>query len=1127
MRGEDGRRVGPTEMASGAEGSDSKLLGASLEGASSSSSSSRPSASTDAGMEDPSGGRTLFSLELVARSAPGVGAVATCAAAAGGLVVVGTSSGTCTVHDFADGTSRDVDCASLVHSGRGSSSPSVGAGIGSDALGRLTSAFGASVSSSSSAPQNPPRAVAVSAVWLDPTGAHCVVTLVDAGDENAGAGWGYFHARSWRRPKRLAAPSNATGSTPRSADTPATGHVRVTALGWRPDACDDRVARDVLVGTSDGRVHEVSLDAGCGEDGPRRPDKGCRLLIDLNAIDGTGANEPSGAVCGIRTCVVDSDASGPSKMYVVLVATETRLRCFTGGDTLARTFQGPGGRGPRGGGIDPIVSMPTGMGGRDRSELHAWSHDRGGAGVSPDRVAWLVPHYGVYYGHLDVTGCDPSAADTVLQNHSLVPFPPGLRVEVGTGSEFTSPRSMAPTRHHVLAAFKKRLVAVNAVTGNLAAELNPHDVVATFARSERKNETGGPDGPPNEREAEDCGDNACLATDDVVGVSFLITTRGHVVKISAKDEDKDAWRGYLARHDFARALSHCRTDAQREEVHCAQAERAMAANDAGKAARCYAKAGDFVDADVVVKMFRDRNEVDALETYLRRRLDLREAEGAPDGDPAARQLAAWLLDLNVSRAEAAAGTSVREDEFIAAGSLQHFIHEHGARLDFAHARKTLVQRGRMDDAAHLCEAFGDWDGAVTHWLAVRSDPAEAARVIGNPRIPPDTRLRHAPALFTLDPKTAVDAFIADDGLDVTAIASRVIDPLVVAVDPGDVATAEGARYLTHAVTRRRVTDRGVHDLTLRLLARRHDKDPHALVRYLDGAGWDEQTGVSRYDPLLAADLCERAGAVKAAIRVHCDRGDHDRAIALVMRTDDLALAKSVLDAVDGARGARFGVTRRDIWRKIAVGVVVRGFGASVTEADVSEAAELRERYEDTFGDGGEEMGLNPNPKPQDEPADPKPDPTSSARIAAEAYAVSRACGASSSSRDPTIRKRVVDKIAALVEDSDGTLGVDDVLPYFPAAVVSVDEWRVAVLADLDARDARVDAHNSATAEANAKIESARRTLSTLETREAVIGWDEPCARCGGAVSQTPFSYNAFASQGSFLFSLFSTDGQFG
>ena len=84
----------------------------------------------------------------------------------------------------------------------------------------------------------------------------------------------------------------------------------------------------------------------------------------------------------------------------------------------------------------------------------------------------------------------------------------------------------------------------------------------------------------NQREAEDAGDNACLATDEVVGVSFLVTTRGHVLKVVARDEDKDAWRSYLARHDFARALSHCRTASQREEVHCAQAERALAVNDA-------------------------------------------------------------------------------------------------------------------------------------------------------------------------------------------------------------------------------------------------------------------------------------------------------------------------------------------------------------------------------------------------------------------------------------------------------------------------------------------------------------------------------------------------------------------
>ena len=198
-------------MASGAEGLDTRLRAVSLEGATS---SSRLSASTGAS-EDPSA-RT-FELELVAKSAPGRGAVATCAAAAGSLVVVGTSAGICTVHDFADGSSRDVDCASLARGDRhGSSSPSV-AGIGSDALGRLTLAFGAS-SSANAAAQNQPRNIAVAALWLDPTGAHCVVTLRDASD-GSDAGWGYFHARSWRRLKSLAAPSPArAGSvTPRSA----------------------------------------------------------------------------------------------------------------------------------------------------------------------------------------------------------------------------------------------------------------------------------------------------------------------------------------------------------------------------------------------------------------------------------------------------------------------------------------------------------------------------------------------------------------------------------------------------------------------------------------------------------------------------------------------------------------------------------------------------------------------------------------------------------------------------------------------------------------------------------------------------------------------------------------------
>ena len=1142
-------------MASGAEGLDTRLRAVSLEGATS---SSRPSASTGAS-EDPSA-RT-FELELVAKSAPGRGAVATCAAAAGGLVVVGTSAGICTVHDFAEGSSRDVDCASLARGDRhGSSSPSV-AGIGSDALGRLTLAFGAS-SSANAAAQKPPRNIAVAAMWLDPTGAHCVVTLRDASD-GSDAGWGYFHARSWRRPKRLASPSPArAGSvTPRSAPTEthveATNPV-VTALGWRPDACDGRVARDVLVGTSDGCVHEMSIDAGCGEDGPRRPDKGCRMLIDLSKarrldrdvlpLDDDGSVDR--AVRGIRTCV------GGGGAFVVLVATADRLRCFTGGDTLARTLQGVGGAGPRGGGVDPLVSMPSIVGTRGESgddlarcaglngrcagfELHAWHHGRGGVGAKADRMAWLVGDRGVYYGHLDVAGHDPRAADTVLQNHSLVPFPHGVSDGESDGSV---PLSMAPTRHHVLVAYARRLVAVNAVTGDLALDLDPVDAVNKFSRQQVQAQVqaqaqaqAGDTPGSNQREAEDAGDNACLATDEVVGVSFLVTTRGHVLKVVARDEDKDAWRSYLARHDFARALSHCRTASQREEVHCAQAERAMAVNDAGKAARCYAKAGDFIDADVVVKIFKDAHEVDALETYLRRRLDLREADGAPAGDPAARQLAAWLLDLNVARCEDAARgdpTDDLNDEFVARGRLQHFIHEHGARLDFDAAHAELTRRGLADDAAHLCEAAGDWDGAMRHWLSVARDPGEAARVFRNPRMPPDARLAHARALFDLDPGTAVDAFVADDDLDPARLATEVFERLFVAgldesTDPRGAVAVGAARYLTHAVARGRgevnIVDRRVHDLALRAFCRVYPADPSALIGYVrDGAGTDWKTGEPLYDCAVATDLCERVGAVEVAICVHCDRGDHDAALALAMATsDDLALAKSVLDRAGRRSRSRFGASRRDIWRKIAAGVVARGFGAKVTEADVVEAADALRKYEETFGTRGggegadgdgdveEEERTDPKLVEEEERTDPK---LGTSRRAAEAYAVSRACAASSSYGDPSVRKRVVDRIVSLVEESDGELGVDDVLPLFPDFRV-LDEWRDAVLNDLAARDGRVDAHVAAAAEARAKIDAAKRTLEELRTREAVIGWDEPCARCGGSVSSPPFSFHSFASEG--------------
>ena len=184
------------------------------------------------------------------------------------------------------------------------------------------------------------------------------------------------------------------------------------------------------------------------------------------------------------------------------------------------------------------------------------------------------------------------------------------------------------------------------------------------------------------------------------------------------------------------------------------------------------------------------------------------------------------------------------------------------------------------------------------------------------------RLAHARALFDLDPGTAVDAFVADDDLDPARLATEVFERLFVAgldesTDPRGAVAVGAARYLTHAVARGRgevnIVDRRVHDLALRAFCRVYPADPSALIGYVrDGAGTDWKTGEPLYDCAVATDLCERVGAVEVAICVHCDRGDHDAALALAMATsDDLALAKSVLDRAGRRSRSRFGVPKPD------------------------------------------------------------------------------------------------------------------------------------------------------------------------------------------------------------------------
>ena len=157
---------------------------------------------------------------------------------------------------------------------------------------------------------------------------------------------------------------------------------------------------------------------------------------------------------------------------------------------------------------------------------------------------------------------------------------------------------------------------------------------------------------------------------------------------------------------------------------------------------------------------------------------------------------------------------------------------------------------------------------MRHWLSVRRDPGEAARVFRNPRMPPDARLAHARALFDLDPATAVDAFIDLNGdLDPSggdgSFRAFIVNLDEVVTDKvTDEVTAQSARYLTHAVglDRRRII------VTSRPRPRPPRVGPSvpggssALIGYVRGdAGRDWKTGEPLYDCAVARTCANGSG----------------------------------------------------------------------------------------------------------------------------------------------------------------------------------------------------------------------------------------------------------------------------
>ena len=286
----------------------------------------------------------------------------------------------------------------------------------------------------------------------------------------------------------------------------------------------------------------------------------------------------------------------------------------------------------------------------------------------------------------------------------------------------------------------------------------------------------------------------------------------------------------------------------------------------------------------------------------------------------------------------------------------------------------------------------------------------------------------------------------------------------------------------------------------------------------------------------------------------CDVGDYDYAVELALRVDDVETAKLVVEKVnelgdddddggggrggDGAWDVNNNGRKRRLWRKIARGVIERGFGVKASEEDIQrekleikarmrEAAKVAARVAKEARDGG--RGANEEELCAWDPDDPddwvidedgmritdkgnKVDPFPVSRHEAEAGAVSKAANASPTAADPVARAAVIKRALALVPDSEGVLTVEDLLPYFPDFTV-IDEFKDAVLEELGKYSKRIEDSRAEIDKATALANQIRSEIAEIRQRTIRLQWDEPCAKCGGIITLPPQGFSSFAVQG--------------
>lgn len=431
-------------------------------------------------------------------------------------------------------------------------------------------------------------------------------------------------------------------------------------------------------------------------------------------------------------------------------------------------------------------------------------------------------------------------------------------------------------------------------------------------------------------------------TSDAAQQTYWLHTQSKLFEIVVTDEARELWDVYLKRKDFASAAKHASGQRQIDLVNEAEAQNQMSSMRFDAAAEAFAKSSAPVEQ--VALAFMAKEERDALRLYLTKKLEL----ARRNAEMQRMMLATWIIELlmnkmnalddlqNIAdglRKDAADGKKAIEQ---IKNEFERFVQRYRVDLDPSTIYALISSYGREDELLTFANVVGDYHYIVHYQIGKDRYAAALEVLVKHPEI--DLMYATAGILLPEIPTQVVELWMRVTELEPLRLLPAIL--LYSSRRQTSLADNQAVRYLQFAIRNRGEASPAIHNALIGIYARDCGEDESELLAYIRSQGREP-----RYDTDFALRQCREHGRTISCVNIYANVGLYEQALELALRHDDIDLAKTVADRVDGDPSLR-----KKFWLSIAtVTIERRGISAAIElskENDVLRIEDLLPHFTD-------------------------------------------------------------------------------------------------------------------------------------------------------------------------------------